>query len=613
MAARVYEGLDPSSRKQLDKADPGMQGKPAGAIVAKVARPSVREMMAKAKAKPVVAATEPPTRPPTAKERTPLRPPVDRAATSPASPLHRLVPSLRHPRTPSTTTPAPTHDVQLQHDLDALASPPAPTDDLLQLASPFIIADDQDPSSSFDPTPRSTPLSSPAPHRNASLVLPITEKVVDAALRDQAAQAEQAAQRLLELAESDDEGREEGRGEWSGERTGSPGPNFQRTPVTRRVLMQDVFEDSPDVKDSRFEGAGKGKGSKNWWMKRTDRESFSNSGWEGELKTTTQTFLSHLHFLQIPPNGRRRSQPSSRRSSRDRSTRQVCESSRRYQRNVRCRRTKRRARLSCRARRSRARRRVVRWRFGTRVASWRSSSMGSRACCGILRCVCVLVPFRVVLTPLQAEDRKDLALVLFKDVVQNQFPSFSGDEIRIFNLLFFLREDPSRSVSRPAHVVPVLHPDLLPSQVIAAVEGIADVLVDQLEPLYGLGTLRSTLEAYLQQPQTDAVSRSYALGLRLFGKLFERLPSEVLEEELPKARTLIKKVRSAGAIGGGVEADLITEQGLNDAKSGDLRRAAVTVLVAAQSVLQDEQRLYLMMDGLGKDQVSYSLRLKKRS
>lgn len=279
MAARVYEQLDPSSRKQLDKADPSLQGKAAGPIVAKVARPSVREMMAKAKAKPVVA--ESPIRPPTAKESTPLRPPVDRAATSPASPLRRLVPSSRLPRTPSTsTTPAPVRDAKLQYDLDALASPPAPADDLMQFASPFVVADDQDPSSSFDPTPRSTPLSSPAPNRprNASLVLPVTEKVVDAALRDQAAQAEQAAQRLLELAESDDEGGEEGPPigpgglpvEWDGERTASPLPKFQRTPVTRRVIAQDVFEDSPDVRDSGFGGAGKG--LKNWWMKRTDRE-----------------------------------------------------------------------------------------------------------------------------------------------------------------------------------------------------------------------------------------------------------------------------------------------------------------------------------------------------
>lgn len=38
--------------------------------------------------------------------------------------------------------------------------------------------------------------------------------------------------------------------------------------------------------------------------------------------------------------------------------------------------------------------------------------------------------------------------------------------------------------------------------------------------------------------------------------------------------------------------------------SGDLRRAAVTALVAAQVVLQDEQKIYAVIDGLGKDQVS---------
>lgn len=40
--------------------------------------------------------------------------------------------------------------------------------------------------------------------------------------------------------------------------------------------------------------------------------------------------------------------------------------------------------------------------------------------------------------------------------------------------------------------------------------------------------------------------------------------------------------------------------------SGDLRRAAVTALVAAQTVLKDEQKIYAVVDGLGKDQVSTS-------
>lgn len=45
-------------------------------------------------------------------------------------------------------------------------------------------------------------------------------------------------------------------------------------------------------------------------------------------------------------------------------------------------------------------------------------------------------------------------------------------------------------------------------------------------------------------------------------------------------------------------------QGLNDAHSGDLRRAAVTALVSAQTVLQDEERLGILVDGLAPDQVS---------
>lgn len=140
-------------------------------------------------------------------------------------------------------------------------------------------------------------------------------------------------------------------------------------------------------------------------------------------------------------------------------------------------------------------------------------------------------------------------------------------------------------------------------QTIAAVEGISDSFVNRTEPLFSLGSLHSALEAYLaSSPSPDP--KSYALGLRLMGKLFERLPSEVLEDEIPRCQDLIKKVGLlALVLAKRGRLTFVCWQGLNDGQSGDLRRAAVNAIVAAQSVLRDEQRLFAMIDGLGKDQV----------
>jgi hypothetical protein len=41
---------------------------------------------------------------------------------------------------------------------------------------------------------------------------------------------------------------------------------------------------------------------------------------------------------------------------------------------------------------------------------------------------------------------RDIALLLLKDIVDNQFPCFAGEESGLFSLLFKLREDPSRTV-----------------------------------------------------------------------------------------------------------------------------------------------------------------------
>ena len=341
MTDRIMAAVDATTKKQLDKADPS---KVAAAPAAKVARPSVRSMIAQAKAAPkstdsASSSPAPMSRQSSTTPRaTPASPPRGPAApSSPPTPsrmpLRKIVPSATVPPDASVSPSTP---------VAAEPLPPLAGDeplDLMHLSSPFL-GDDGDSSLDFSKhvSGPETPLLASLPRpRNASLVLPVTEPIVDAALRSQADQAEQAAQRLLELAESDAEDDAGDRGQVIGpgghlvdrtapERTVTPLQNFHRTPVTMR--RHDVFEDSPDVRDPGYAGNGAAKG--NWWMKKVDSESS----------------LPFLPYYQLPQavraqlyprpspcsptqqSARRRSPRSSRRSSRARSLPVACASSR---------------------------------------------------------------------------------------------------------------------------------------------------------------------------------------------------------------------------------------------------------------------------------------------
>lgn len=226
---KVWEGLDGQSRKALEKVEPGKGHEEGEVERSKVVRPSVRQMMA-------------------AKARASLQP-AQVGDTLEASPQRsRTVSAPFLSTSPITTRPT----TRLQNELDTLAGPTNASSDLLGLAPPFALADDKDPSFAFSST------STPSRSRPHALVLPVTEPIVDDALRDQAFQAEQAAERLLELAEDEqshvvDE------------------VEYHRTPVTKRTVHLNGFEDSPDVRDSGFARNGRG----NWWMKQANRESHS--------------------------------------------------------------------------------------------------------------------------------------------------------------------------------------------------------------------------------------------------------------------------------------------------------------------------------------------------
>lgn len=97
-----------------------------------------------------------------------------------------------------------------------------------------------------------------------------------------------------------------------------------------------------------------------------------------------------------------------------------------------------------------------------------------------------------------------------------------------------------------------------------------------------MSTLRSCLANFAptsSSPGKDRNSarKSFSFGLKGLSALFQGLPAEVLEDEIPLTRPLIL-------------------QALNS-NMAELRQSGIMALVAAQSVIQDEQRLFGMFNG----------------
>ncbi|KAJ8294240.1 Protein STU1 [Rhodotorula toruloides] len=333
---------------------------------------------------------------------------------------------------------------------------------------------------------------------------------VDEALRDQAMQAEQAAQRLLEIAQDEEEAFLPSARDDAVART----PQLNRTlptaamqtpanPAVRRLARpQAVLQDSPDPRDGS--GAGPSRGS--WWVQRTEALAppppFAPDS--PEKQAEIDGLLTSLRDLSIDATSLRK--------------------------------------LS-----SLAKERPVRENEdeGVRRADPPTPSKTNGRDVG--------------------EGDK---------ITTNEF--WQGD--RRFDKVYegvkalLLRTDAPESV--------------------AATEAIAHSFTSRLEPLYGLGALTPSLSAYLSSASTtsasDALARSFALGLRLMGGFFEQLPGAVLEDVLPQSADLLKRA-------------------LNDAKSADLRRAAIMALVSAQVALDpsasgQDGKLAELIGGLEPDQ-----------
>lgn len=139
--------------------------------------------------------------------------------------------------------------------------------------------------SSINRPRRETPSASEPASQRTPVKLPVLEPVVDESLRDQAMQAEQTAQRLLEIAQEESEddpstllNRDRAITPRPLEKTlnGGGGANIQQTPLNggkvlfgRKGGFNDVFQDSPDPRD----GAGGGSEG-TWWTRKAKSECF---------------------------------------------------------------------------------------------------------------------------------------------------------------------------------------------------------------------------------------------------------------------------------------------------------------------------------------------------
>ncbi|GAA5961136.1 hypothetical protein JCM3765_001239 [Sporobolomyces pararoseus] len=496
-------------------------------------KPSMRELMLAAKKKKLAEEAE------ANSQQEEL---LDTIATPSKPPAATPDPLTPQPRPAKAISASSSHDSLSQQARDSEA---ADNSQLLQdVQSPFEAPTSLENSQPYETPSRPSATSTTKPLASSSrrtsardpatpINLPILEPVVDESLRDQAMQAEQTAERLLEIAQEEEEESSSGT---TSHRAITPRPfekstNLQQqTPLNGGKLLcgrksggNDVFQDSPDPRDGT---GGGGKGS--WWMKKAENLEVSSSSLPADSEARTEeinSLISSLQSLEIDTADLKKLSALSR----ERPVREVD------------------VEMEGKGRASAA----DWWRQGRRfekvyegLRKQLLSSEGTR------------------------KNSRDMALIVLRDLVENQFPCFSGDEAGVFELILKLREDPSRMT-------------------IAATEAIANSFTSRVEPLYGLGTLCPSLGTYLATTSapSDATSRSFALGLKLIGSFFEGLPAEVLEDVFGQAKELIKKA-------------------LNDQSSGDLRRAAINALVSAQSVLRDEKRLTEMMDGLASDQAN---------
>ncbi|CAE6430854.1 unnamed protein product [Rhizoctonia solani] len=121
-------------------------------------------------------------------------------------------------------------------------------------------------------------------------------------------------------------------------------------------------------------------------------------------------------------------------------------------------------------------------------------------------------------------------------------------------------------------------------QVLQGTNAIRDTLTAAVEPIFGLATANGCLHSFLDEdpPSTELEpvrANSWAYGLVGMAKIMMRLPSDILEEEIPRVR-------------GTLTTAICYEQ------SSLVRGAATVAIAACQMVLRDETHLFTLLGNL---------------
>ncbi|SCZ88297.1 BZ3500_MvSof-1268-A1-R1_Chr2-1g04317 [Microbotryum saponariae] len=526
---KILAGLDGTTRKQLEKSDPSKvttAGASAGArsvsgpaLGRAAGRPSIRDMVKQAKlAKDALAdgdpvddllvpsssldttktqstslpstplaapAAPPPSTPPLV--ATPSRPPPVHAPSSTGSrrqsriPIHSPLGSPSHLPVDQGSRSPPSRRKMSSVDGSEATNKTYNIDEVVK--------------ASGGGDSESSPVTHAAVGKkgtNGSLVLPVPEPIVDDALRDQAFQAEQAAERLLELADEDEP-------QSQGER--APPKDDKKTPHVPRQV--DVFADSPDLRNGDGAVASATNGLRNWWMKKVDQpappkatstpadtpqkiqeiDSLISSFTSDQASTSDLLKLVQVSkerpIVETDSSG---DSPFSSPSHRPSPSTTTSSST-----------------------------------FWTNRFTLIWEALTSQ----LLRSP----------TSEEATTTKEVLLVLFKSLIEHQLVSFAGSEQDVFSTLLYVRSsDPTRST-------------------IGAIEGIASCFCTTSEPLFSLSSLNQAMERFLSSSSTPNTtldkSLGFSLGLRCLGTLFERLPPEVLDDVVPASLPLIKKALEA--------------------------------------------------------------------
>lgn len=203
---------------------------------------------------------------------------------------------------------------------------------------------------------------------------------------------------------------------------------------------------------------------------------------------------------------------------------------------------------------------------------------------------------------LQADGLLDLGLMVLYGLVFQQSSFLPGHESSIFAFLLNIRYAKKLNVSTvcaPSDTCSSLR------QVFEATNAIRDSLIETFDPILGLATVHRSLVDFLKKPAPDASSSdvqssSYCFCLVAIAKFILLLPSEVLEDELPRIRGSLITVRLTCSSTEGRAAHF-DAQALGQPAS-QVREAAYVAIIAAQVNLRDESHLFAMLSGLSDSQ-----------